>query len=117
MFKQTTSPDQPDTIYLKKSHFKAAIPFLIIISGIIVVYMVWGIGPTEVQAAQATVTELLLTPNHSKTQSWFKMSTRPLWFLLLPNAGVMFDLELPVAWNVLTGHQTSSETLWAYILD
>jgi hypothetical protein len=33
------------------------------------------------------------------------------------NAGVMFDIELPVAWNMLTGHHTTSETLWAYILD
>jgi len=37
--------------------------------------------------------------------------------LSLLNTGVMFDLELPVAWTLLTGHQTSSETLWAYILD
>lgn len=37
--------------------------------------------------------------------------------LSLLNAGVTFDLELPVAWNLLTGHQTAAETLWAYVLD
>jgi hypothetical protein len=37
--------------------------------------------------------------------------------LSLLNAGVMFDMELPVAWNMLTGHHTTAETLWAYILD
>jgi len=37
--------------------------------------------------------------------------------LSMLNAGVMFDIELPVAWSLLTGHQTASETLWAYILD
>jgi protein-disulfide isomerase len=52
MSKQTTSPDQPDTIYLKKSHFKVAIPFLTFIAGIIIGYVVWGVGTNEVQAAQ-----------------------------------------------------------------
>jgi protein-disulfide isomerase len=52
MSKQTISPDQPDTIYLKKSHFKAAFPFLTFIAGIIIGYVVWGMGPSEVQAAQ-----------------------------------------------------------------
>jgi protein-disulfide isomerase len=52
MSKQTTSQDQPDIIYLKKSHFKAAIPFLTFIAGIIIGYVVWGVGPTDVQAAQ-----------------------------------------------------------------
>lgn len=37
--------------------------------------------------------------------------------LSLLNAGVLFDLELPVAWEKLTGQHASSETLWAYILD
>lgn len=32
------------------------------------------------------------------------------------NAGTMFDVELPVAWNRLTGQSTESDTLWAYIL-
>jgi len=52
MSKQTTSQDQPDIIYLKKSHFQTAIPFLTFIAGIIIGYMIWGTGPTEVQAAQ-----------------------------------------------------------------
>lgn len=33
------------------------------------------------------------------------------------NAGMMFDIELPVAWNSLTGQKMEIDTLWAYILD
>ena len=37
--------------------------------------------------------------------------------LSLLNAGAMFDIELPIAWNMLTGQATESDTLWAYILN
>ena len=37
--------------------------------------------------------------------------------LSMLNSGVLFDLELPVAWDALTGRHTASETLWAYLLD
>ena len=37
--------------------------------------------------------------------------------LSLLNAGMLFDLELPIAWDTLTGHNTESGTLWAYILN
>ena len=37
--------------------------------------------------------------------------------LSMLNAGVMFDVELPIAWTTLTGQATQAETLWAYILD
>ena len=37
--------------------------------------------------------------------------------LSMLNAGTMFDVELPIAWNTLTGQVTESETLWAYILN
>ena len=37
--------------------------------------------------------------------------------LSLLNAGAMFDIELPVAWNILTGQITQSDTLWAYIVN
>lgn len=36
--------------------------------------------------------------------------------LSLLNAGAMFDVELPAAWNMLTGQVTESDTLWVYIL-
>jgi hypothetical protein len=32
------------------------------------------------------------------------------------NAGIRFDLELPVAWKEITKKQTNSEHLWVYIL-
>ncbi|MBC8508394.1 MAG: hypothetical protein H8D34_26355 [Chloroflexi bacterium] len=32
------------------------------------------------------------------------------------NAGIRFDLELPVAWQAITKEQTNSEHLWVYIL-
>ena len=34
----------------------------------------------------------------------------------LLNAGIRFDLELPIAWQALTKEQTSSEYLWGYVL-
>lgn len=37
--------------------------------------------------------------------------------LSMLNAGSMFDIELPIAWNALTGQSTESETLWAYTLN
>lgn len=37
--------------------------------------------------------------------------------LSLLNAGMLFDLELPVAWDAFTGRTTEAGTLWAYILD
>ncbi len=37
--------------------------------------------------------------------------------LSMLNAGVLFDIELPVAWCTLTGQATESNTLWAYILN
>lgn len=37
--------------------------------------------------------------------------------LSLLNAGTLFDVELPVAWNMLTGQATASDTLWAYMLN
>lgn len=32
------------------------------------------------------------------------------------NAGVIFDLEMPKAWKMLTGQETPSERLWLYVL-
>ena len=53
-----------------------------------------------------------------RTNPIFRLGKKtPAVELSLLNTGVMFDLELPVAWTLLTGHQTSSETLWAYLLD
>jgi hypothetical protein len=37
--------------------------------------------------------------------------------LSLLNAGMLFDLELPVAWDAFTGRQIEAGTLWAYILN
>jgi hypothetical protein len=37
--------------------------------------------------------------------------------LSMLNAGAMFDVELPVAWNSLTGQVTESDTLWVYIIN
>lgn len=36
--------------------------------------------------------------------------------LSMLNAGAMFDIELPVAWDALTAQLTESDTVWAYIL-
>ena len=41
----------------------------------------------------------------------------PVVELSMLNAGVLFDVELPIAWNALTGQATQADTLWAYILD
>jgi len=43
--------------------------------------------------------------------------TTPVVELSLLNAGMLFDLELPVAWDAFTGRKTEAGTLWAYILD
>jgi hypothetical protein len=40
----------------------------------------------------------------------------PVVELSMLNAGMMFDLELPVAWNRLTGQATQADVVWAYIL-
>ena len=37
--------------------------------------------------------------------------------LSMLNAGAMFDVELPVVWNSLTGQVTESDTLWVYIIN
>jgi len=37
--------------------------------------------------------------------------------LSMLNAGAMFDVQLPVAWNSLTGQVTESDTLWVYIIN
>ena len=37
--------------------------------------------------------------------------------LSILNAGAMFDVELPVVWNTLTGQGTEADKLWAYILN
>jgi hypothetical protein len=36
--------------------------------------------------------------------------------LSLLNAGALFDVELPIVWNTLTGQVTESDTLWVYFL-
>jgi hypothetical protein len=36
--------------------------------------------------------------------------------LSILNAGMMFDLELPVEWNRLTGQATQADVVWAYII-
>ena len=47
----------------------------------------------------------------------FRVGRRtPGFELSMLNAGAMFDLELPVAWNILTAQLTEAGTLWAYIL-
>jgi len=37
--------------------------------------------------------------------------------LSMLNAGSLFDVELPVAWKMLTDDVTESGTLWAYVVD
>jgi hypothetical protein len=37
--------------------------------------------------------------------------------LSMLNAGGLFDVELPIVWNTLTGQVIEADTLWAYILD
>lgn len=41
----------------------------------------------------------------------------PMVELSMLNAGSLFDLELPVAWKMLTGDVTESGTLWAYLVE
>jgi hypothetical protein len=41
----------------------------------------------------------------------------PVVELSMLNAGSLFDVELPVAWKMLTDDVTESGTLWAYIVD
>ena len=36
--------------------------------------------------------------------------------LSILNAGTMFDIELPIVWNQITGLASEADTLWAYIL-
>lgn len=51
------------------------------------------------------------------TNPAFRLSRNtPAFELSMLNAGAMFDVELPIVWNTLTGQVTESETLWAYIL-
>jgi hypothetical protein len=53
-----------------------------------------------------------------RTNPIFKLGKKtPVVELSLLNAGMLFDLELPVAWDTITGRKTESGTLWAYILD
>lgn len=53
-----------------------------------------------------------------RTNPIFRLDKKtPAVELSLLNAGVLFDLELPVAWDALTGRKTEAGTLWAYILD
>jgi hypothetical protein len=41
----------------------------------------------------------------------------PVVELSMLNAGLLFDVELPVAWKMLTDDVTESGSLWAYIVD
>jgi hypothetical protein len=41
----------------------------------------------------------------------------PVFELSMLNAGGLFDIELPIAWKILTNEVTDAETLWAYVLD
>ncbi len=48
----------------------------------------------------------------------FRVSRKtPALELSVLNAGTMFDIELPVAWNACTAQITEEDTLWAYILN
>jgi hypothetical protein len=40
----------------------------------------------------------------------------PVVELSILNAGMRFDLELPVVWNRLTGQATQADVVWAYIV-
>jgi hypothetical protein len=40
----------------------------------------------------------------------------PVVELSILNAGMRFDLELPVVWNRLTGQATQADVVWAYII-
>lgn len=53
-----------------------------------------------------------------RTNPIFRLGKKtPAVELSLLNAGVLFDLELPIAWDAFTGRTTEVGTLWAYILD
>jgi hypothetical protein len=60
-----------------------------------------------------------------RPRPWGEVHTNPLYQLgkrtsavelSLLNAGPVFDMELPIAWNMLTGQITECDTLWAFIL-
>jgi hypothetical protein len=40
----------------------------------------------------------------------------PVVELSILNAGMMFDIEFPAAWNRLTGQVTQADVVWAYVL-
>jgi len=40
----------------------------------------------------------------------------PVVELSILNAGMMFDIELPVAWSSFTGQATQADVVWAYII-
>ena len=58
--------------------------------------------------------ELSKRTNQHPLIPWRKGIT-PLEMTML-NAGIRFDLELPVAWKGITKEQTNSEHLWVYVL-
>jgi hypothetical protein len=41
----------------------------------------------------------------------------PVVELSMLNAGSLFDVELPIAWKMLTGNVTESGTVWVYLVD
>ena len=48
----------------------------------------------------------------------FRVSRKTAAFeLSMLNAGTMFDIELPIAWNALTGQVTEANALWVYVLN
>jgi hypothetical protein len=52
-----------------------------------------------------------------RTNPIFHVSRKtPAIELSMLNAGALFDVELPIVWNTLTGQSTDAETLWVYIL-
>jgi len=58
--------------------------------------------------------ELSKRTNQHPLIPWRKGIT-PIEMTIL-NAGIRFDLELPVAWKGITKEETNSEKLWVYIL-
>lgn len=53
-----------------------------------------------------------------RTNPIFRLGRKtPAVELSMLNAGMSFDLELPVAWDALTARKTETGTLWVYILD
>ena len=52
-----------------------------------------------------------------RTNSVYRIDRKtPAIELSLLNAGALFDIELPIVWNTVTGQVTESDTLWVYIL-